>query len=314
MNKPNIMITGCAGFIGSHVTEEFLDAGYKVVGVDSITYAGNEENMSVFISNPNFTLHQMDIGLMTAIRQIIQKDNIEWVVHLAAETHVDNSIESNDIFMKTNILGTKSILDSCRETDTKILHFSTDEVYGSSIDKSFIERSLLDPRNPYSASKAAAEHLVTSYKNTYGVEYIMVRPSNNFGPRQHDEKFLPTILRKLEAGEKIPIYGAGQQEREWIYVKETSKATRFILENSSMNEIYNISSEFHLKNIEVVKRVCNLMDKNPEDCVEYVEDRPGHDFKYSINPTKMNNLGYVVDNNFDKYLEEYVAENRVKSL
>ena len=307
MNK-KIMITGCAGFIGSHVTEEFLSAGYDVVGVDLFTYAGKMENLETALKHPNFHLiDKICITNKSALDFFTREYNFDWVVHLAAETHVDNSIESSDVFMKTNILGTKSILDFCLEQKIKLLHFSTDEVYGPTYNKTFIERSKLNPTNPYSASKAAAEHLVTSYANTYGTEYIMVRPSNNFGPRQHDEKFLPTILRKLKSGEKIPVYGDGKQEREWMHVKETAKATRFILENSRMNETYNVSSNFHLKNIEVVKRVCKLMDKNPDECIEYVEDRPGHDFNYSINPAKMNKLGYTVHNDFDEHVKELLA-------
>lgn len=303
-----VMITGCAGFIGSHVTEEFLNAGYIVHGVDKMTYAGKEENMESFRDNKNFSLSPGCISVSSHMQLLMKDHKIDWVIHLAAETHVDNSIKDSDVFMKTNILGTKSLLDACRETDTKILHFSTDEVYGSAVNRSFTERSKLDPRNPYSASKAAAEHLVTSYANTYGLEYLMVRPSNNYGPRQHSEKFLPTILRKIAAGEKIPVYGDGQQEREWMYVKDTAKAVRFILENSRLNETYNVSSRFHLKNIEVVNKVCELLDKNPEDCIEFVEDRAGHDFKYSINPSKMNRLGYFIEGDFDTNLEEMVND------
>ncbi len=301
-----LMITGCAGFIGSHVTEEFLKAGYIVHGVDKITYAGKKENMDSFIDHPHFSLSRACICLSSHMKMIMESEKLDWVIHIAAETHVDNSIKDSDVFMKTNVLGTKSLLDACIETGTKILHFSTDEVYGSTVNKSFIERSKLDPRNPYSASKASAEHLITSYANTHGLEYLMVRPSNNFGPRQHDEKFLPTILRKLKSGERVPVYGDGKQEREWMYVKETAKATRFILENSELNETYNVSSNFHLKNIEVVNKVCKLMNKNPEDCIEHVEDRAGHDFKYSINPNKLKNLGFVVENDFDNVLKELV--------
>ncbi len=302
------MITGCAGFIGSHVTEEFLNAGHIVHGVDKITYAGKKENMDSFIDNRNFSFSPGCITMSSHMKLLMEEHKIDWVIHLAAETHVDNSIKDSDVFMKTNILGTKALLDACRETDTRILHFSTDEVYGSAMNRSFTERSKFDPRNPYSASKAAAEHLVTSYANTYGLEYLMVRPSNNYGPRQHSEKFLPTILRKIAAGEKVPVYGDGQQEREWMYVKDTAKAVRFILENSKLNETYNVSTRFHLKNIEVVKKVCELLDKNPEDCIEFVEDRAGHDFKYSINPSKMNRLGYFIESDFDTNLEEMVND------
>ena len=297
---PKLMITGCAGFIGSHVTEEFLNAGYTVHGVDKFTYAGKEDNLKNAKENPNFSLTRSCITLESHMKYVIEERNIDWVVHLAAETHVDNSIKNSEVFMHTNILGTKSLLDACIATDTKILHFSTDEVYGSATNESFTEESRLNPTNPYSASKAAAEHLITAYANTYGLEYIMVRPSNNYGPRQHAEKFLPTIMRQLAADQKIPVYGNGHQEREWMYVKDTANAVRFILEHSPINETYNVSSQFHLRNIDVVNKMCALYNKNPEDCIEYVKDRAGHDFKYSIDPSKMNRLGYSIKSDFDE--------------
>ncbi len=302
----NIMITGCAGFIGSHVTEEFINNGYNVYGVDSFTYAGKKENLNNVIDNDNFKLTQCNILSTELLKILIKKNNIKWVVHLAAETHVDNSIRDSEIFLQTNIKGTKSILDACLETKIKLLHFSTDEVYGCALDKSFTENEKLDPRNPYSASKASAEHLVTSYNNTYDLEYVMVRPSNNFGPRQHSEKFLPTILRKINSGDKIPLYGDGLHEREWMYVKETAKATRFILENSKMNEVYNVSSGFHMKNLHVIQKVCNILNIDSNNFIEYVKDRPGHDRKYSIDSTKLNELGHQVLSDFDSHLEETI--------
>jgi len=306
MNKPTIMITGCAGFIGSYVTEEFLDAGYKVVGVDKLTYAGNKDNMSSFIDNPNFKFNKMDMIMSNAIKLMVKKDNIKWIINLAAETHVDNSIESSDIFIETNIRGTKSLLDACRETKIPLLHFSTDEVYGVAVDNSFTEKSNISPRNPYSATKAAADHMIQAYENTYGTKYLIVRPSNNFGLRQHDEKFLPTIIRKLKAGEKIPVYGKGNQIREWTHARETAKATRFILENSKLNEIYNISSGFHTENMNVIKSVCANLNIDVNTCVENVPDRPGHDFKYSITSKKLNSLGYKVQSNFEKEIKEII--------
>jgi|TARA_R110000824_G_scaffold111145_1_gene259469 dTDP-glucose 4,6-dehydratase len=311
MSKLRVMITGCAGFIGSHVTEEFLNAGYDVVGVDSFTYAGKKENLGVALKHPNFQLIECDITRKSALyhfSMVQPKNKFDWIIHLAAETHVDNSIESSDIFMETNIMGTKSILDLCREQNIKLFHFSTDEVYGCATHESFKEDRKFNPKNPYSASKAAAEHLITSYANTYGVEYIVVRPSNNYGTRQDSEKFLPTVIRKLQAGEKVPVYGNGEQEREWTHVKETAKATRFILENSKINETYNISSRFHLKNIEVVKEVCNILGKDFGECVDYVDDRPGHDFKYSIDPSKLNCLGYNVSSDFTNSILEIIVK------
>ena len=305
----NVMVTGCAGFIGSHVTEEFLDAGYVVHGVECFTYAGSDDNLIHANKHESFSLMKANILSTHLMKSIIEENDIEWVINLAAETHVDNSIKDSEIFIETNVLGTKSLLDACLKTGARLLHFSTDEVYGSAVDECFIETHKLDPRNPYSASKAAAEHMITSYANTYGVEYLMVRPSNNFGPRQHNEKFLPTIIRSIKSGKKIPVYGKGMQEREWMYVKETAKATRFILENADINSVYNVSSNFHMKNIEVVGMVCDLVGKDLDECVEYVEDRPGHDFKYSINPSKLNRLGYDVNNNFGENLKELLDEN-----
>jgi len=301
-----VMVTGCAGFIGSYVAEEFVNAGYRVIGIDILTYAGKEENMSSFIDNPNFIFHKMNIKVYTAIKQFVQNENIEWIINLAAETHVDNSIQSSSIFIDTNIHGVKGLLDVCRETGAKLLQFSTDEVYGVARSRAFSERSNIAPKNPYSATKAAADHMIEAYQNTYGTEHIIVRPSNNFGLRQHDEKFLPTIIRKLKAGEKIPVYGKGNQIREWTHARETAKATRFILENSRMNEIYNISSEFHTENINVVQMVCDVLDKKIEDCVDFVPDRLGHDFKYAISPRKLKNLGYTVSGNFEKELKEII--------
>ena len=299
----SVMITGCAGFIGSYVTEEFLNAGYKVHGVDKMTYAGSEKNMYIIRGHPNFSFSPACITLSSHMKLIAEEHRVDWIINLAAETHVDNSIENSDVFIETNIGGTRSLLEACRETGAKLLHFSTDEVYGVSRNRSFTERSNLDPKNPYSATKAAADHMIEAYRNTYGVEYIIVRPSNNFGIRQHDEKFLPTIIRKLKADEKIPVYGNGNQIREWTHAQDTAKATRFILENSEMNEIYNISSGFHTENINVVQKVCDILGRRIEDCVEYVEDRPGHDFKYSITPRKLNNLGHIVSSNFDYKLK-----------
>ena len=300
----NVMITGCAGFIGSHVTDLFVHSGYNVIGVDKFTYAGKPSNLDAVYHEKNFELFVRCVNETDSLKELIEEHDINWVIHLAAETHVDNSIVSSDVFMETNILGTKSVLDACREANVKLLHFSTDEVYGCPTTGSFVETDKLDPRNPYSASKAAAEHLITSYANTYGTEYIILRPSNNFGPRQHDEKFLPTILRKIKSGDKIPVYGDGMQEREWMYVKETAKAAKFVLENSEMNTVYNVSSNFHLKNIEVVNTVCDLIGVNPSDYIEHVQDRAGHDVKYSIDSTKLSDLGYNVTNDFLSNLKE----------
>lgn len=309
MESKTILITGCAGFIGSHVTEEFIANGYKVIGYDSFTYAGKLSNLNNIRKDKNFSLHIGSINHTDRLRQLVLDNKCEWIVNLAAETHVDNSIKSCDEFLSTNILGTKSVLDVCKDTGANLLHFSTDEVYGVPIDgESFTEESPLKPRNPYSASKAAADHLIAAYANTHGLKYLMVRPSNNFGPRQHEEKFLPKMIGNLSTGKKIPVYGDGSQVREWTFVESTAKATRFVLENSPLNHVYNITSGKFMKNIDVVNRVCEMMNLHANDFIEYVPDRLGHDVRYSIDCSKLNALGYRIDDDFDAMLWKTIRE------
>lgn len=304
-----ILVTGCAGFIGSHVAEEFIANGYKVIGYDSFTYAGKLSNLNNIRKDNNFSLHIGSINDTDRLRQLVLDNKCEWIVNLAAETHVDNSIKSCDEFLHTNVLGTKSVLDVCKDTGVNLLHFSTDEVYGVPVDgESFTEESPLKPRNPYSASKAAADHLIAAYANTHGVKYIIVRPSNNFGARQHSEKFIPTILRCLKEKKKIPLYGNGSQIREWTNVSETAKAVLFLLEKGKNGEIYNITSEYHISNLEVVDKICKRLNLSIEDVVEYVPDRLGHDFKYAISQQKINKLGYVINSNFDSDIDQLILE------
>lgn len=308
MNE-TVVITGCAGFIGSHVTDDFLANGYTVVGYDAFTYAGKAENLKFAVSHPRFTLVEGSINDTKLLEETVRKHDPKWIVNLAAETHVDNSIKSCGVFLQTNVLGTKSVLDVCRNTGVKLLHFSTDEIYGVPHGWiSFVEESPLNPKNPYSASKAAADHLVMAYANTYGLQYIMVRPSNNFGPRQHEEKFLPKMIKNLLAGKKIPVYGDGLQIREWTFVKTTAAATRFILENSKINETYNITTGKFMRNIDVVNRVCEMVQLHAPDFIEYVPDRLGHDFRYSINADKLKRLGFEISDDFDSMLWNTIKE------
>ena len=308
MSKQTVVITGCAGFIGSHVVDEFLGTGYKVIGYDAFTYAGKESNLVKAKTHGDmFVLVKGSINDVALLTETVKKYDAKWIINLAAETHVDNSIKSSDVFLHTNILGTKAVLDVCRDTGCILLHFSTDEVYGvSTIGIPFIEKNALDPQNPYSATKAAADHLIATYRNTYGTKHIIVRPSNNFGTRQHSEKFLPTILRSIGAGKRIPVYGDGKQIREWTNVCETAKAVRFVFENSPLNEVYNITSGMYLKNIDVIRIVCTMLGLDMEQTVEYVEDRKGHDFRYSISSNKLAKLGYYISSNFSDDLKEVI--------
>jgi dTDP-glucose 4,6-dehydratase len=303
----SILITGCAGFIGSHLTDEMLSAGYEVIGYDAFTYAGKESNLNNAKTYKSFTLVKGDINDVNLLSSTVKKYNIDCIINLAAETHVDNSIKSSDIFVKTNIIGAKNILDVCKEHSCLLVHFSTDEVYGVSYSgKSFDETASLNPKNPYSATKASADHMIFAYANTYKIKYIIVRPSNNFGPRQHSEKFIPTILNSIACGKKIPIYGDGCQIREWTPVTETAKATKFILENSKENEIYNISSQIYFKNKDVVDMICKELNLSIDNLVEYVPDRLGHDFRYAVCSDKLKHMGYNIFVDFKDCLKDII--------
>ena len=302
----NVIVTGCAGFIGSHTTEELLSRGYDVVGIDSLTYAASPENMKSFINDIDF--YELDINDTEEIHTLVQDNNIEWIINFAAETHVDNSIISVDPFIHSNISGVSSLLEVCRKTGCKFLQISTDEVYGSTADGSFIETDNFNPRNPYSATKTAAEHLVTSFHNTHGVEYKMTRMSNNFGPRQHQEKFIPTILRSIKNGKKIPIYGDGKNIRDWFYVKDCSRCVVDVLENGKVNEVYNLTLQNELENIEVVNLILEHYNLNMSDHIEFVNDRLGHDFRYSINNEKFLSLTNITATDFKESLRQTILE------
>ena len=303
----NVLITGCAGFIGSHAVDHFLDLGHSVVGVDCFTYAASLDNLKNALSDKNFILYETDICNTNKMIEYSSDHKIDWIINFAAETHVDNSIESCEKFIHSNIVGVKSLLECCKELGIKLFHISTDEVYGSIKSGSFIENDKLNPKNPYSATKAAAEHLVQSYENTHGVEFIIVRPSNNFGPRQNREKFIPTILTRLANKQKIPLYGDGKNVRDWLFVKDNVKAISHILENSSMNEIYNITLEDEKTNIQVVNEILKYFNLSFDQSVSYVQDRPGHDFRYSISNNKLKMLDFERGPNFTENLFETIG-------
>lgn len=284
----NLMVTGCAGFIGSHAVEAFLKAGHTVVGVDKMTYAGKPENMETFISKIFF--YKADISNHDQMQKIISDHNIDWVINFAAESHVDRSIDAADQFIHSNIAGVHSLLEACRKEGSKIFQISTDEVYGSTIDGSFVESDKLCPRNPYSATKAAAEHLVTSYHTTHGVEYKMVRMSNNFGPRQDKEKLIPKILEKISKDQKIPIYGNGKNIRDWFYVEDCARCILEVLDSGELNQVYNLSLSNEKENLEVIGTILDLFDKDFDPSIEFIKDRLGHDFRYSIDASKFVNL------------------------
>ena len=300
----NVMVTGCAGFIGSHVVESLLNSGISVVGVDSLTYAGKYSNMESFLDSIQF--FELDICNTQAIQNIVKKSDVGWIINLAAETHVDNSIKSCESFIHSNINGVRSLLDVCNQTGCKLLQVSTDEVYGSCPGQSFDEESSFAPGNPYSATKTAAEHMIFSYHNTYGTTFRTVRMSNNFGPRQHKEKLIPTILRKIKSGEKIPIYGDGKNIRDWFYVKDCANMVKSVLLNGSDNEVYNLTFSNEKQNLEIVNMILEKLNLKFNECAEFVTDRPGHDFRYSICNKKIMEIVNHSPTDFNEAIQETI--------
>jgi|TARA_E500000305_G_scaffold111294_1_gene122509 dTDP-glucose 4,6-dehydratase len=298
-----VMVTGCAGFIGSHILENFLEAGHTVVGVDCESYAANVRFIDNIVDE-NFEYHKKRIGDLSHD----DVSGVSLIINLAAETHVDNSINNTTPFVQTNLVETEHLIKLCSKTGVPLLHFSTDEVYGQALEGTYDESQKLDPRNPYSATKAAADHMISAYQNTHDMKATIIRPSNNFGPRQNDEKFIPTIVRSLKTNKKIPVYGKGEQVREWTYVKHTANATLQLAERmmsgESLNEIYNFSTNIEMKNIDLVKTICNLSGYEPK--IEFVKDRLGHDHRYSVSSEKISSVGVVIKTDINKELKETV--------
>jgi dTDP-glucose 4,6-dehydratase len=302
MSKNNVLITGCAGFIGSHYLDLLLQNGHKVIGVDSMTYASKLSNFEHHMTDKNFEFHKADICRTMFMIALCEIHEIDYIINFAAETHVDNSILGGDCFINSNVSGVKSLMEVCKRLEIPICHISTDEVYGPIKQGSFSEYANLSPKNYYSATKAAAEHIVSAYANTFKVPYTMVRMSNNYGPRQHDEKFLPTILRSIKQGTKIPLYGDGKQVRDWIFVKDSVNIIYKILEEYDRfeeipfsNQVYNVSLRDEKQNKDVIQSVLSLMNLEWDDHVRYVEDRLGHDVRYSIHNEKIGDIIESID-------------------
>lgn len=274
------IVTGGRGFIGSHFVEKCLEEGHKVIDIDSMTYAANDK--LPWDDHKNYKLIKEDI---CNIKHLPAADII---VNFAAESHVDNSIVQPDIFVKTNVLGTQNLLNLIRgKTYNRplLVHISTDEVYGDIDEGSFNENSKLSPSNPYSASKAAAEMLVTSYSRTYGIDYQICRSSNNYGERQYPEKLIPKIIECIEENKSIPIHGDGSYVRDWTYVKDNVDGVYLVCLSEEKNQTWNISSNVCLTNLEVVSKVSEWKNKNPD--IEFIPNRHGQDVRYSIDATKI---------------------------
>ncbi len=281
-----LLVTGGAGFIGSEFVRSGVRKGYAIVVVDNLTYAGDMERLKEI--EKEITFYRADITNKDSIEHIFKTEEPVVVVHFAAESHVDRSILDASPFLDTNIRGTQVLLDIARKYGSgKFINISTDEIYGEiKGEGQFYETTPLNPNSPYSVSKAAADMLGRAYHRTYGIPVITVRPSNNYGPYQYPEKFIPVVILKALSNEKVPVYGKGENIREWLFVSDCIDAIFEILEKGRIGEIYNVGSGEEKRNIDVVKTVLKLLGK-PEDLIEFIKDRPGHDFRYSLNSDKI---------------------------
>tara|TARA_B100000902_G_scaffold357155_1_gene371394 strand:- start:1891 stop:2865 length:975 start_codon:yes stop_codon:yes gene_type:complete len=299
LDVKNILITGESGFIGSHLINHFSDKykNYSLHGLDMLTYAANRTYTKKLDLNPNYKFHQIDICNRKAIFSLFNQYQFTDVIHLAAESHVDNSIDNPLLFVKTNIIGTVNLLDAFKQYSTgKFHHVSTDEVYGDLDfkDSPFCEKNPYKPSSPYSASKASSDHFVQAYHRTYGVNTIITNCSNNYGPHQHAEKFIPTIIYSIANNTKIPIYGSGENSRDWLYVKDHVDAIDKVFHYGKIGETYNIGANNELSNIDLVHKICDIfqfkgLHLKPKELITFVDDRLGHDNRYAIDYSKLKN-------------------------
>ena len=301
-----LLVTGGAGFIGSEFVRQGVQRRYAVSVVDKLSYAGDLRRINEV--EGKITFHAADITDRKSVQAIIKAEKPDTVVHWAAESHVDRSIANASPFLETNITGTQVLLDAAKDYGVKqFINISTDEVYGDlGKDGKFYESTPLNPSSPYSVSKASADMLGRAYQRTYGLPVITIRPSNNYGPWQYPEKLIPVIVMKAMNNEKVPVYARGENVREWLFVSDCADAVFQIMEKGEAGEIYNVGSGEEKKNIEVVKTVLALLEK-PEDLIEFTKDRPGHDFRYSLNSDKIKGqLGWRCRVSFSEGLERTV--------
>jgi len=329
MNTNTILITGGAGFIGSNFVPYFLESNpkSKVVNLDYLTYAGDLENLKEIKNNPNYTFIKGDICNRTLIEKLFEEHKFTGVIHFAAESHVDNSITNPGAFINTNITGTFNLLDVAKKQwmdgpnqikknfqNARFHHISTDEVYGTLGDTGlFSEQTPYAPNSPYSASKAASDFIVRSYFHTYGMNVVTTNCSNNYGPKQHDEKLIPTIIRKAISGENIPIYGDGKNIRDWLYVLDHCKGINLVYKTGQSGQTYNIGGKNERNNLYIVDTICTILDeikpasKSYKEQITFVKDRPGHDFRYAIDAAKIENeLGWKADENFESGIRKTI--------
>jgi len=338
LNEKSILLTGCAGFIGSNFIPYFLNKypHYQLIHLDALTYAGNLSNLSEVESESRYTFIEGNICDRSLVEKLFQEHVISGVIHFAAESHVDNSIKNPGVFIETNVMGTFTLIDVAykswmekpfnykQEFDgARFHHISTDEVYGTLGETGlFTEKTPYAPNSPYSASKASSDMIVRSYQETYGLNTVMTNCSNNYGPKQHQEKLIPTIIRKALAHEPIPIYGDGKNIRDWLYVLDHCKGIDLVYHQGKAGEVYNIGGRNERTNLQIVDSICSILDekvpheKSYKEYITFVEDRAGHDRRYAIDATKIETeLGWQADENFDSgiiktvewYLKKYIS-------
>lgn len=336
----SILLTGTAGFIGSNFVPYFLEKypEYNLVNLDLLTYAGNLENLAECEGNPRYVFVRGDICDRSLVESLFAQYDIRGVIHFAAESHVDNSIKNPGVFVQTNVNGTFTLIDVAYKTwmekpfvtkagyeNCRFHHISTDEVYGTLTDDPsdlFTESTPYAPNSPYSASKAGSDMIVRSYHHTYGMDTVITNCSNNYGPKQHDEKLIPTVIRKALAGENIPVYGDGKNIRDWLYVLDHCRGIDLVYHTGRNGEVYNIGGCNERNNNQIVDRICTLLDgmvprsTSYKNLITYVEDRAGHDRRYAIDATKLETeLGWRAEETFDTgivktiewYLKKYTS-------
>ena len=319
-----VIITGGAGFIGAHVVRRFLVnyPEYDIFNLDALTYAGNLENLRDVENLPNYNFIKGDITDEEFIYSLFRKHTFDSVIHLAAESHVDRSITDPNAFVRTNVMGTVNLLNAAKETwiddyaDKFFYHVSTDEVYGTLGETGlFTESTSYKPNSPYSASKASSDHFVRAYGETYGLPFIISNCSNNYGGYQFPEKLIPLVTLNALEGKPLPIYGTGEQIRDWLHVDDHARALRLVLEKGMTGQTYNIGGHNEKTNLEVVKTICSLLDKlvpeSPhiphEKLITYVTDRPGHDVRYAIDADKIaKDLGWLPEETFESGIEKTI--------